>query len=78
MKSSSLIFFQLQAVSLERISKSFESRVGGDATGGKKGIKTRRLRSEERWDVSWTEKFLRFPEARPDRLREGGRDCGRK
>lgn len=29
-----------------------------------KGIKTRRL-SEERWDVSWTEKFLRFPETRP-------------
>lgn len=79
MKSSSLISFQLQAVSLERISKSFESRVGGDATGGeKKGIKTRKLRSEERWDVSWTEKFLRFPEARPDRPREGGRDRGRK
>lgn len=26
-----------------------------------KRIKTRRL-SEERWDVSWTEKFFHFPE----------------
>lgn len=59
MKSSSLISFQLQAVSLEKNFKSFESRVGGDAMG--KGIKTRRL-SEARWDVSWTEKFLHFPE----------------
>lgn len=33
-----------------------------------KGIKTSRL-SEERWDVSWTEKFLRFPETRPGRAR---------
>lgn len=47
--------------------KSFESRVGGEATG--KGIKTRRLR-EERWEVSWTAKFLRFPET--DWRREWG------
>lgn len=38
--------------------KSFESRVGGDAM--EKGIETNRL-SEERWDVSWTEKFFHLP-----------------
>ncbi len=38
-----------------------------------KGIKTRRL-SEERWDVSWTGKFLHFPETdegEREREREG-------
>lgn len=40
-----------------------------------KGIKTRRL-SEERWDVSWTEKFLHFPEAEGGRRERGREDCG--
>lgn len=55
MKSSSLISFRLQAVSLERISKALKAGVGGDATG--EGIKPRR-QTEAWWDVSWTEKFF--------------------
>ena len=44
------------------------------ATQRGKGIKMSRL-SEERWDVSWTEKFLRFPDSRPG---SEGEDRGRK